>query len=105
MDGRAPLRGDLRIEDPKDFPGREKLARSCAARLRFSMPMLIDDMDDKTARAYGAYPDRLYLIGKDGNVRYRGSPGPGGFKPDELEEHLKRLPAPGQRIPEPAIWL
>ena len=64
------------------------------------MPMLIDDMKDSTAKSYGGYPDRLYLIGKDGKVLYQGAPGPRGFKPDELEEELKgilRKPAGGKK--------
>ena len=40
------------------------------------------------------------LIGKDGKVAYRGDPGPGGFRPDELEaaidEELARLAGLGQ---------
>lgn len=55
------------------------------------MPMLIDDMKDSTAKSYGGYPDRMYLVGKDGKVVYQGAPGPRGFKPDELEEHLQGL--------------
>ncbi len=55
------------------------------------MPMLIDDMKDSTAKNYGGYPDRLYLVGKDGKVVYQGGPGPRGFKPDELEEHLEEI--------------
>ena len=55
------------------------------------MPMLIDDMKDSTAKNYGGYPDRLYLVGKDGKVVYQGGPGPRGFKPDELEAHLEKI--------------
>jgi hypothetical protein len=41
-------------------------------------------MDDAVNSAYEAWPDRLYLIGKDGRVVFRGEPGPRGFRPDEL---------------------
>ena len=51
-------------------------------------------MDDVANRSYGAWPDRLFLIGRDGKVRYHGGPGPNGFRPGELEgaiiEELRR---------------
>ena len=47
-------------------------------------------MDNKVNRAYAAAPDRLYLVGKDGRVAYRGGRGPFGFKPDELEAAIRR---------------
>ena len=38
--------------------------------------------------------DRLYLVGRDGRIAYRGGEGPFGFKPNELgaaiEHHLKK---------------
>ena len=48
------------------------------------MAMLIDDMKDSTAKNYGGYPDRLYLVGKDGKIAFAGGRGPFGFRPDEL---------------------
>ena len=45
---------------------------------------MLDDVDDAVALAYGGWPDRLYLIDRDGRVAFQGEPGPDGFKPDEL---------------------
>ena len=53
------------------------------------IPALIDRMDDRVNKAYGAQPDRLYLIGKDGNIAFAGDRGPMGFEPDELEKAIK----------------
>ena len=36
---------------------------------------------------------RLYLIGKDGNVYYHGGAGPHLFDLDELDEAIKRMEA------------
>ena len=47
-------------------------------------PVLLDDVDDAVALAYGGWPDRLYLIGRDGRVAFQGERGPDGFKPAEL---------------------
>ena len=38
---------------------------------------------------YYALPDRLYLIGRDGHVAYRGGPGPFGFVAAELEHAIE----------------
>jgi hypothetical protein len=47
-------------------------------------------MKDTANRAYSAQPDRLYLISKDGTIAFGGGKGPGGFKPDELEDAIKK---------------
>ena len=54
-------------------------------KLELSIPTLIDDMENSTDLKYYALPDRLYLIGRDGRVAYRGGPGPFGFVAAELE--------------------
>ncbi len=53
------------------------------------MPVLVDNMDDLVSEAYDAWPDRLYLVGKDGRIAYHGGRGPFGFDPDELEEAIR----------------
>lgn len=73
------------FEQPKSAEEREHVAESCVLRLDLSIPTLIDDMDNKTDQAYSALPDRLYLVGKDGRIVYKGDRGPFGFRPDELE--------------------
>ena len=54
------------------------------------MPALVDGMDNKVNRAYAAGPDRLYLVGRDGEIAYQSGRGPWGFKPDELEAAIKK---------------
>ena len=53
------------------------------------MPVLIDGIDNETARQYGGWPDRLYLIGQDGRIAFQGEEGPSGFKPQELEHAIR----------------
>ncbi len=79
---------DIRFLDPKSDAERVEVAEACALRLEIRMPVVIDPIDDKIASAYGALPDRLYLIGKGGRVAFRGEPGPFGFKPEALEEAI-----------------
>ncbi len=67
------------------------MAQACALRLEFSIPTLIDDMENSTDQKYYALPDRLYLIDRDGRVAYRGAPGPFGFIAAELETAIEAL--------------
>ena len=69
---------------------RTEVASVCALRLDLSIPVLIDDMENSTDRQYYALPDRLYLIGRDGRIAYRGAPGPFGFVAAELEKAIER---------------
>ena len=64
---------------------------------------IVDGIDDKAMRSYEAWPDRLYLIGKDGKVAYKGGPGPFQFKPDELEAAIAKelKPKPKTKTADP----
>lgn len=86
---------DIRYNDPATDAERHQVAATCALRLKIRMPVVIDPIDDAIASAYGALPDRLYLIGRAGRVVYQGERGPFGFQPTELEkaieEELERI--------------
>lgn len=93
LDGRSPLGGDGHpiVEDPIDLAERMGVAQVCMTKLELGdIPALVDDVDDAVGRAYEALPDRLYLVGRDGNIAYAGGRGPFGFDPEELAEALAR---------------
>ena len=75
---------------PTTLAERTEVASACALRLDLTMPMLIDDLENSTDRKYYALPDRLYLIGRDGHIVYRGLPGPFGFIVAEFEKAIER---------------
>ena len=77
-------------EQPTSLEERTEIANTCALRLELSIPTLIDDMTNSTDAKYYALPDRLYLVGRDGRIAYRGGPGPFGFVSAELEHALER---------------
>jgi hypothetical protein len=83
-------REGVAIDDPASDAERADAAEACALRLRLRLPVLIDGLDDAVARAYGAWPDRLYLIGTDGRVSFQGGEGPFGFLPEDLEAAILR---------------
>ena len=81
---------DILVNDPTTDPERNEVAMTCAIRLQIRMPVVVDRVDDEIARAYGALPDRLYLIGRGGQVAFQGEPGPFGFKPEALEKAIEK---------------
>src|SRR5262245_52566686 len=80
----------IRIKQAKEYEDRVKAAGECIKDLKLTIPMLVDDMDNAAQKAYGGWPDRLYVIAKDGKVAYRGDLGPKGFKVADAEAALKK---------------
>jgi hypothetical protein len=79
------------VFDPATFEEREDVARRAAKELEMGIPFAIDGMDDAVAKAYDAHPDRLYIVGADGNVAYQGGRGPKGFSVDAMEKRLTEI--------------
>gem|GEM_PF-2662319 len=68
-----------------------RVARTCMNKLSLEpIPAVGDRVDDEVNQAYAAWPDRLYLVGKDGRIVYAGGQGPFGFSPEELERAIAR---------------
>jgi len=83
-------RSGLAVHEPTTDEERRAVASTCAVNLHMQMPMVIDNIDNAVASAYGGWPDRLYLIGSDGRIAYQGGEGPFGFKPELLERAIQR---------------
>ena len=58
-------------------------------KLALEMPALVDEMDNAVAVAYAGVPERLYLIGTDGRVAYKGGMGPMLFDPGQWQERIE----------------
>jgi hypothetical protein len=82
-------RAGIELRDPRSTEERTDVAASCALRMPTSIPVLIDEIDNEVARQYGGWPDRLYLIGKDGRIAFQGAAGPFGFRPEQLEQAIR----------------
>lgn len=91
MDSHLPMAFGA-VEDPVTDEERQGMARFASVELGLTMPAIVDRISDDVDRAYQGWPERLYLVGADGNVLYRGGPGPFGFDPDGLEDALRELP-------------
>lgn len=83
------IRDQVVYATPTDSDERTELANICVTRLGIKIPALVDRFDDSTEKAYSGWPDRLYLIDRDGRLAYKSKPGPFGFKPAELETALR----------------
>ena len=82
---------EIRVNDPTSTGERVEVAATCAINLKIRIPVLVDEVNDEIASAYGALPDRLYLISQDGTVSFQGEPGPWGFDPAALQNAMENL--------------
>ena len=79
------------FEQPESEDERAEVASACMLRYNFSFPMLMDGMDNDAEDKYQGWPDRLYIIGEDGKIAYKGGMGPLYFDVDEFEQKLKDM--------------
>jgi Iodothyronine deiodinase len=75
---------------PRNEEERASVAGTCVRKLGIKVPALLDEFGNSTEGAYTAWPDRLYLIDRNGRVAYKSQPGPFGFKPDELQAAMQK---------------
>lgn len=84
------------IRQHRSFEERVEVGQTCMVKIALEIPALVDEMDDAVATAYAAVPERLYVIGKDGCIAYKGGVGPIFFFPEEWEKAIaKELSASG----------
>lgn len=81
----------VKVAQPTTFAERVSVAQQCNAKLKYSMPLLVDEIHDPVGNAYSGMPARLYVIDPDGKVAYKGGRGPFGFKSGEMEQALLLL--------------
>ena len=86
-EGKAVLQ---KIQQTSSLDKRKENAEVCVASLKLSVPTVLDREDNKVNAAYAGWPDRMYVVGVDGKIAYKGGPGPRGFRPGEVESWLKK---------------
>ncbi len=77
------------FRNPTTNEERENIASSCVRKLHIAIPALIDSTENRVEQEYTGWPDRLYLIGSDGRIRFKSAPGPFGFDPKALKAALE----------------
>lgn len=84
------VRQNVLFRSPRTDEERGAIAGACVRNLHLKMPALLDRIENATEQAYTGWPDRLYIVGRDGRVVYKSEPGPFGFHPAEMETTLKQ---------------
>jgi len=77
--------------NPQGYEERVNVAGLCTVRLGLHLPALVDTMGNPTELAYTGWPDRLYVIDRDGQIAFKSDAGPYGFKPAGVRTTLQRL--------------
>lgn len=78
----------ISLAQPKSYNERAAVATRCHGLLKPAVPLLVDEIDDRTGNAYSGMPARLYVIDHQGRVAYKSGRGPFGFKVGEMEQAL-----------------
>ena len=87
----ANEKSGIKVNQPKSYDERVKVAGECIKDLKLQIPCLVDDMENSAQKGYAGWPDRMYVIDGEGKVAYKGEPGPRGFKPADAEDALKKV--------------
>jgi hypothetical protein len=93
-DGRQVLPENQRdgalLPTAKSEGEKEEHATICVRTLNIKFTTVVDDMNQQVELDYAGWPDRLYLVGKDGRIAWQSDVGPLVFKPPDLEAAIKR---------------
>jgi len=82
---------DVVFAEPTTWDERRSIAGKSCERLNLSMPVVVDTMENTVDNLYAGWPERMYVVDRDGTIAYAGKQGPWGFKPKEVERALKRV--------------
>lgn len=85
------LEDDVLVASTKTLDERVNVAGVCMTKLGIELPAVVDGPDNVVERAYTGWPDRLYVIDRDGTIVHKSAAGPFGFKPAGVAAALKRL--------------
>ena len=77
---------------PRTLADRLAIARDLVARGNWKLPLVVDPIENPADTLYAAWPERLYVVGTDGRIAYKGKTGPFGFEPDEVDAWLDAHP-------------
>jgi hypothetical protein len=82
------VRAGVAVRQPTTQDERAAVCTKFCERLKPTMPVAVDELNDPVGHAYSGMPGRMYVIDRAGLVAYQSGRGPFGFKPAELEQAL-----------------
>ena len=77
----VPYAKDLGIKEHTTYGERCGVADKLTKDKKLTIPCLIDGMDNAVEKRYKGWPDRVFLVRKDGKLGVAGQRGPWGFAP------------------------
>ena len=84
-------RADVTLPAATNFADKQQHAAMCARTLHLPFPALVDGMDGAIESAYNAWPSRLFLIDKAGNIALSTRLTELDFQPDRVQALLETL--------------
>ena len=73
---------------PRTVGDRLAIAKDFSSRFTYTLPLVVDPMSDPAMAAYAGWPERLYVVGTDGRIAFKGAMGPDGYDPEGVERWL-----------------
>lgn len=79
------------FDQPKTFEARMDVARTFVDRMKVETETFVDDVRNTAMACYAAWPERIYVIDREGRIVYKGGVGPFYFEPAKLREVLGNM--------------
>jgi len=85
---KSNIKDDVCYAQPRSLSDRLAIANDFTKRFKYPVPFGVDDMNNSANDAYAAWPERLYILDKQGRIAYRGGNGPFNYDPKEVRAWL-----------------
>jgi hypothetical protein len=79
---------DVCYAQPRTLDARLAIARDFVARSQYTIPLIVDRMENAADALYAGWPERLYVVDEHGTIAYKGELGPSGYDPDAVDAWL-----------------
>ena len=79
----------IRVRAPHSNEERRQVAKTACSILKTTLPCLVDDIDNSVNKTYSAWPERLYVVDKEGKIAVKS----------------RYFPLPRRAIPRLRAWL
>jgi len=101
----VPYAREKGIKKHKSFADRCVVADMLVKEKKLTIPCLIDGMDNLAATSYAAWPDRIFVVQRDGRVAVAAKRGPWGFPPgvNQTRDWLAAFKKTGEEPPLPEV--
>lgn len=80
---------NVEIPQHQSLEDRLAAAEMLKKSSRCSVPIMVDAFENEASKAYGAWPERLFII-QDGKIVYEGGTGPYNYKITEVQSWLEK---------------